>query len=235
MLASTFIHLPGIGAEKERALWRRGVRTWQDFYKLLGSVQRSLFCESDVPANDRDLGAALEASFRALECGDADYFASRIPRREHYRIALSFPENTAFLDIETTGLSHYYDYTTVVGVSIGRLYRCYIRGDDIEIIREALGHSKCIVTFNGTIFDLKFLQKEYPNLHLPIAHVDLRFLAKRVGLSGGQKAVEREIGIQREDEIRSMTGESAPILWHRYRLGDVAAAKNLISYNHADM
>jgi predicted nuclease with RNAse H fold/dephospho-CoA kinase len=139
------------------------------------------------------------------------------------------------LDIETTGLSHYYDYTTVVGVSIGKLYICYIRGDDIKIIREALGHSKCIVTFNGTVFDLKFLQKEYPILHLPIAHVDLRFLAKRVGLSGGQKAVEREIGIQREDEILGMTGESAPILWHRYRLGDVAAAKNLISYNHADI
>ncbi len=80
-----------------------------------------------------------------------------------------------------------------------------------------------------------FLQKEYPILHLPIAHVDLRFLARRVGLSGGQKAVEREIGIQRDDEIRGMTGESAPILWHRYRLGDVAAARNLISYNHADI
>lgn len=235
VLTSTFIHLPGIGTEKERTFWKRGIRTWQGLYDSLGKVQKSLFSESDVPANDRDLGAALEASFRALECGDADYFASRIPRREHYRIALSFPDNTAFLDIETTGLSHYYDYTTVVGVSIGKSYSCYIRGDSIEIIRDTLAQSKCIVTFNGTIFDLKFLQKEYPILHLPIAHVDLRFLARRVGLSGGQKAVEREIGIQRDDEIRGMTGESAPILWHRYRLGDVAAARNLISYNHADI
>ena len=30
MLESTFIHLPGIGAKKERALWEQGIRTWDD-------------------------------------------------------------------------------------------------------------------------------------------------------------------------------------------------------------
>ena len=32
-----------------------------------------------------------------------------------------------------------------------------------------------------------------------------------------------------------MEGESAPILWYKYRRGDKTALKELVTYNHADI
>jgi hypothetical protein len=62
-----------------------------------------------------------------MEC-DADFFVERMPRSEYYRIALTFPKRTLFLDIETTGLSIYYDNITVVGWCYGNEYDFMIRG-----------------------------------------------------------------------------------------------------------
>lgn len=235
MLINTFIHLPGIGLGRERALWNAGVLTWTDLRRQYGLVQGTLFPEDEVRSRNGSISSALEASFDALERGDIDFFAHLLPRKEHYRIALSFPTQTAFLDIETTGLSHYYDHVTVVGVSMGDTYFCHVKGESADDLEEIIRNAKCIVTFNGTIFDLKFLKNEYPTLSLPQAHIDLRFFARRAGLSGGQKLIEKNLGILRNHGIEELRGEQAPLLWHRYRLGDLDAARSLIMYNHADV
>jgi predicted nuclease with RNAse H fold/dephospho-CoA kinase len=91
------------------------------------------------------------------------------------------------------------------------------------------------VTFNGTIFDLKFLRKELPQLQLPKGHVDLRFFGRPVGLKGPQKKIEIDIGFKRESDLEGVTGERAPLLWHEYLLGDLESAKTLIEYNFADI
>lgn len=70
---------------------------------------------------------------------------------------------------------------------------------------------------------------------MPIAHVDLRFLAKRVGLVGGQKDVESTVGLHRPGVLSDLRGEAAPLLWHRYRRGDMDSLRVLLSYNHADI
>ncbi|MBK8909608.1 MAG: DUF429 domain-containing protein [Rhodospirillales bacterium] len=177
----------------------------------------------------------MDASNEALYDGDADYFAERLPKSEHYRIAVSFPKKTAFLDIETTGLSHYYDDVTIVGISLDGSYSCHFAFDDESALLDRLREAKCVVTFNGTIFDYRFLIKTYSNIQLPKAHVDLRFLAPRAGLSGGQKVVEEKLGWRRHGAARDINGAAAPLLWHRYKLGDHDAAKTLIRYNHADV
>jgi uncharacterized protein YprB with RNaseH-like and TPR domain/predicted nuclease with RNAse H fold/dephospho-CoA kinase len=230
MLRNSFLHLPGIGALKERALWAAGVRDWDDYERNF-LAQRQLFENHD----SNGLAGALEASRRALESADFDFFGAKLPQREHYRVALTVPERTVFLDIETTGLSFFYDEITLVGISTAEGYRCFIKGSDPRDLFEILAESKCLVTFNGAMFDLKFLRKEFERLPLPKSHVDLRFLARSVGFSGGQKTVERALGVERFKEIRGMRGERAPLLWHEYRLGDVNAAKTLIEYNHADV
>jgi len=41
MLQQTFIHIPGIGKETERELWKHGIRSWDDadrFEKRFGAV-----------------------------------------------------------------------------------------------------------------------------------------------------------------------------------------------------
>src|SRR5713226_8184506 len=93
-------------------------------------------------------------SKKAFDKEDADYFARSLPKQEHYRIALTFPAKTLFLDIETTGLSRYYDMITVVGWSIGEKYSFYIKGGNERPLRTALREAKAVVTFNGTLFDL---------------------------------------------------------------------------------
>lgn len=163
------------------------------------------------------------------------FFAKSLPTSDYFRILLDFPEDVLFLDIETTGLSIYYDIITIVGWSVGENYGVYINSGDETLLRHALSKAKALVTFNGSIFDLKFIDKHFNSPLLPEVHLDLRFFSKRVGLSGGQKAIEAELGFVRKADIKGMLGEAAPILWHKYRRGDQGAMKRLIQYNHADI
>lgn len=226
MLLSTFRHIRGIGKKTESALWKKGITTWDKYLKLNGK-QLSLF--------DDNGGNPVESSMRAYEEGNAGYFAHGLPRAEYYRIAVTYPKETIFLDIETTGLSLYYDQITLAGWSIGRRYGVHVKDQDPSGLFEALNSAKAIVTFNGTLFDLKFLKKTFPGIFIPPIHVDLRFFAKRAGLSGGQKAIEPKVGFKRPRLVKGMEGESAPILWYKYRRGDKRALKELVTYNHADI
>ena len=171
----------------------------------------------------------------ALDAADTDYFAATMPRSEYYRILLTFPQETLFVDIETTGLSRWYDYTTVVGWEMNNAFHVHIKGSSTDAMYAAFARAKAIVTFNGTLFDIPFLLKEFPGLSIPLCHVDLRFFSRRADVSGGQKVIEKQLGIQREGELKELSGETAPILWHNYRWGELDALKLLIEYNHADI
>ena len=228
MLLCTFQHLKGISKKKEQDLWRSGIIRWEDFE----SIKNKLPLLKDIcPPDD----SFFNLSRRALAEEDLEFFTKMLPSQEYYRIALTFPQKTLFLDIETTGLSRYYDTITIVGWSFGKEYKVFIKGDDEKALRKAISQAKVIVTFNGSLFDLPFLRQEFRDLPIPLCHIDLRFLGKRVGLSGGQKAIEDIIGVKRPDDVSGLSGEKAPVLWYRYRWGDQSALKQLISYNHADI
>ena len=231
MLSLTFQHIKGIINKKEQELWRMGITSWDDLEIAL-APQTFLF---DDRWNSGGLKSILAQSRKAFEEKNSEFFSQKLPRQEHYRIVLAFPSDTLFLDIETTGLSRFYDYITVVGWSIAGEYGAYIKGGDEDGLRLAIQKAKAIVTFNGTLFDLPFLKQEFPNLAMPLAHVDLRFFSRRYGLSGGQKAIEKQLGLTRQTQIQGIEGEAAPILWHKYRRGDLNALKLLIEYNHADI
>jgi uncharacterized protein YprB with RNaseH-like and TPR domain/predicted nuclease with RNAse H fold/dephospho-CoA kinase len=227
LILNTFQHIKGISAKKEIELWRAGVLTWDDLEKRQ-NLQFSLF--DDLASNSIFL-----SSKQAIDEENADFFSQQLSPREFYRIALSFPYKTLFLDIETTGLSKYYDKITLVGWCMGKDYGVYIQGDSDEPLRKALEKASIIVTFNGSLFDIPFLRQKMPELKIPQCHVDLRFLSKRVGLSGGQKVIESTLGIKRKKNVANVIGETAPLLWYKYCWGDQEALKQLISYNHADI
>ena len=231
-LLRSFLHLPRIGFRTERRLWREGIRTWDDLQDAR-RLAPDLFGHRSNPLLD-----AIDDSRKALDAGNTAFFAERLPPREHYRIAASFPRQTVFLDLETTGLSLYYDTITLIGCARDERYACHVMGtgDDsnnasIDLIEEA----KCVVTFNGTVFDLKFLAKYLPNLRLPAAHVDLRYLVRRASLSGGQKEVEKVLGLERSDGVQHVDGAQAVLLWYEYIAGNVDAGRRLVRYNHADV
>ncbi len=224
MLKATFLHLPKYSNKKESELWRKGILSWEDF---LDQSRKTL-----LPSL---LSTPLDASITAYEKNDIAFFSKVLPKSEYFRIALTYPQDVLFLDIETTGLSLHYNAITVVGWSYKNEYKVYISGEDPQPLYDDLADAKVVVTFNGTLFDLKFIRKRFEQITIPEIHVDLRFLCKRVGLVGGQKKIEQEIGVSREDEVSKIDGEAAPLLWAQYRRGDKDALKRLIAYNFADI
>ena len=231
MLENTFCHFRGISRRRELELWQTGITTWNALSSHL-QPQYSLFGgnHSKSPIARQ----IIESQF-ALTNADISYFACHLDRQEHFRIALAFPRDTLFLDIETTGLSRYYDYITAIGWSIGAEYGFFVKGQEDTEFRQAVSGSKIIVTFNGSLFDLPFVRHEFPDIRLPEVHVDLRFLSKRAGFTGGQKDLEKVLGIRRTDDVSAVTGEAAPLLWHRYRRGNNDSLRMLLKYNHADI
>jgi uncharacterized protein YprB with RNaseH-like and TPR domain len=81
---------------------------------------------------------------------------------------------------------------------------------------------------------MPYLQTCFPGLRVPIPHFDLCFAARRVGLQGGLKSIERELDIARESDLLQLDGLEAVRLWQRYRSGNAAALDQLIRYNAAD-
>ena len=213
----------------EARLWAEGISDWTDLIRHT-PVQLDLYRKRRGA-----LQSDVEASEDALANSDIAYFANRLPKREFYRIAASFPERCVFLDIESTGLSTHYDQVTLVGWSVGSTYTVLVDPSQIGQLERDLREHPMIVTFNGSLFDLPFLAKRFKTDWSGHFHVDLRYLAKRVGLTGGQKKIEVEIGLTREGSLEGITGAEAVALWFDYKEGDLNALRELVRYNHADI
>jgi uncharacterized protein YprB with RNaseH-like and TPR domain/predicted nuclease with RNAse H fold/dephospho-CoA kinase len=227
MLKNTFQHIEGLGSIKEYRLWETGILTWDDFVRI-NSRQLSLF--EEYPSN-----SILHESIKAFNDNNIDFFVERLPSSEYYRIALTYPQDVMFLDIETTGLSRYYDHITLIGWAFLNEFNVYYSGLDKEKLISAFQKAKCIVTYNGSLFDIPFIKKEFSDIHLPTCQIDLRFFSNRYGYSGGLKKIESEIGFSRPTDVSELSGEIAPILWHKYKEGDLNSLKQLINYNRYDI
>jgi len=170
----------------------------------------------------------------AVKRNEIDYFAESLPRREWWRLYSAFRSSTVFLDIETTGLSRYYDEVTMIGLFDGERVKIFVKGQNLDDFPNEIRKYSMIVTFNGTLFDLPFLASKFESLKLPRVHVDLRFFLRRLGYKGGLKLVEKRVGIIRDKEVQSIDGFGATVLWNRYLRGNVDALRLLVEYNIAD-
>jgi uncharacterized protein len=227
MLRHTFQHIPGLGEGRERALWRRGIHTWDD---LLSAPQRS-----GLPAPLlRDAQAILQLSEEALRQGNIYFFAQLLPAREHWRLYADFQQVTAYLDIETGPMGNGRQGITVIGLFDGQEFRTFVHGHNLHTFEAYLRRYDLLVTFNGKTFDLPLIERD---LGIPIyqAQIDMKVFLHRLGFHGGLKRIERQWGIIREDEIAGLTGFDAVLLWARYRRGDPEALERLITYNRADV
>jgi hypothetical protein len=230
MIRNTFIHLDGMGEKTEQRLWADGVLTWDDF--LRAESIRSISAERKA-----DMDAMLTEARKRLALRDAAYFREALKTREHWRLYGEFREHTAFLDIETNGLApDAGGYPTMVGIATLDGYRAFVRGRDLTTrnIMDALDGVKCLVTFFGTVFDMPFLMRTMPGFEFDLPHFDLCFGGKKIGLSGGLKAVEKAIGIARPAEVDGMDGYAAVLLWNRHLDGYSDALKTLVAYNRED-
>jgi uncharacterized protein YprB with RNaseH-like and TPR domain len=210
LLSHSFIHVPGIGEHRERKLWDRGFTDWETF------------------ANRYPGCAWKELVLTRL---DPERAARDLPRREAWRLLTSFPGTTAYLDIETEGLSPGYDTITCIGLSDGRDVEVFTRGDNLSEFPTAIRRYDLLVTYNGSCFDLPVLQSAYPRIDFGrFLHVDLRYPLGRMGLKGGLKAVERRLGLARPDELDGVDGYTAVLLWRAHRRGHPDALETLVRY-----
>jgi len=227
VLRATFQHLPGVGPVTEADLWRSGYRDWRDL------LDRPAVLGATPPTRAR-LSKELERSEQALRERDAGWFARRLPNREHWRLYPAFADEAAYLDIETTGLSPYGGIVTVVTVHGGGATRTFVAGDDLEELPAYLGRFGVLVTFNGSRFDVPFLAAAFPQLLVPPAHIDLRFLLYRLGHAGGLKRIEQRLGLGDRSGVEGVDGLEAVRLWQEYRRGSRPALDRLVRYNRAD-
>ncbi|MGB9886021.1 MAG: ribonuclease H-like domain-containing protein [Moorellales bacterium] len=227
MLRHSFVFIPGIGRKTELQLWQRGILTWDD---LRSGIHRA--------GSGRHLRDAawvyLDRAQEALASRQVGFFARHLPRQEHWRVYGEFRDRTVFLDIETTGLSPYYHRITVVGCYDHRTPRAFIRGRNLEELAGYLRGFDLLVTFNGILFDLAFLRREFPEITLPPVHLDLRYLLKSLGLGGSQKSIETRLGLSRPEDLRELDGRRAAALGWRFLRGDQTALTRLLLYNRYD-
>jgi uncharacterized protein YprB with RNaseH-like and TPR domain len=224
MLENSFVHLPDFGPRRERRLWSSGVESWDDF---LGRF-------SDSPYH-RLACTILGHSKEALMHDDANYFGDMLPREDTWR---SFPHfrKAAYLDIETTGLAPETDHVTVIGVFDGQKTHSYVYGQNLDDFQADIKKYDLLVTFNGSLFDIPFLKKRIAGLKLSRLHVDLRFVLASLGVRGGLKKIEQKFGLEREDDLKGLTGYDAVKLWQAYiKRNDRDALDKLVRYNSADI
>jgi uncharacterized protein YprB with RNaseH-like and TPR domain len=146
----------------------------------------------------------------------------------------------AYLDIETTGLHPGHSQITVVGIYFisGNESRVIqLVGDDIteHSLLQALQSVDTIYTYNGSRFDLPFIYVHHKvNLARQFKHCDLMYHCWRRNLYGGLKAVERQLGIERQ--LKGIGGYDAVRLWWRYINDyDRDALATLLEYNREDV
>ena len=229
MLQQTFIHIPGIGKQTELELWQHGIHSWDDadrFEKRFGAVGARL---------QKKLDEYIPLSREAARRKDAAFFTRLSTLGEAWRVFPEFSDRCVYLDIETTGLSPVFDTVTMVGLYDGNKYKVFVDGDNLLDLPAHLCGYSVVVTFNGAGFDLKFLKLAFPGLELPPIHIDLRWVTRRLGLKGGLKSIEAELGLKRAETVESLTGYDATVLWAKYLRGERSALEQLIQYNTEDV
>jgi uncharacterized protein YprB with RNaseH-like and TPR domain len=225
LLEHTFIHIPGIGPKTEQHLWRNGIHTWNDFLRTKKSPLS--------PVRDSFVRQNIEISLENRN--NIRFFLDKLSPADIWRLFGRFKDKAVYLDIETSGLYQGVDEITVIGLYDGTTTKTFVQGINLVEFESEIDTYELIITFNGAQFDLPFIRRQFPNIFLPPAHIDLRFFLKKLGYRGGLKAIEKSFGLHRASAIDGMDGYEAVLLWKAYRWGDESALNRLIQYNTADI
>jgi len=225
MLKNTFCHIQKIGPITEIKLWNAGIHDWELFIQ-----------SAEIPLSKKKVASiipVLEESTRHLATGNPHYFVQYLPVSQYWRLFPHFRNTIAYVDIETTGLENWCNEITTIALYDGQTVHTYVNGQNLDDFVRDIQRFKIIVTYNGRCFDMPFIEKHF-SIRMNHVHIDLRFLLKSLGFSGGLKGCERQMGIYRGD-LSDIDGYYAVILWNEYRrTGDEKKLKMLLDYNSAD-
>jgi uncharacterized protein YprB with RNaseH-like and TPR domain len=227
LLRNSFIHIPGIGPSTERWLWENGLWNWSDCL----TRKTSRLCGYPMTSNLRTYALDSENNLRN---GNALYFDHLLPKSESWRMYADFRDNTAFVDIETTGFRGQ-EEITVIGLSDGRKTKVFVRGINLVDFKDEIRKYALLVTYNGKQFDVPVMSHTFGNIFAHIAHFDLRYAFQRLGYVGGLKTIQDQLGFRRDGILNYLDGRSAIWLWEEYQKGNKKALNTLLRYNLEDV
>lgn len=226
MIEQSFVHIKGIGNKTECKLWEAGIYDWSSFNKSKNiplSKNKIEFVKREINISEKELKA-----------NNPNYFSKSFKPDQHWRIFKNFKSTIAYLDIETTGLYPSYSNITTISLYDGKKIKYYINGKNLNDFKKDIIQYKLIVTYNGKCFDIPFIENIL-NIRLRQAHIDLRYLLKSLGYSGGLKECEKQLGISRGD-LEGVDGKFAIYLWLEFiDNNDSKSLDTLLAYNIEDV
>jgi uncharacterized protein len=234
LLTHTFRHIKGVGPTREEKLWAAGCISWQDLLDRLG--QDPLAITSVIPFRilPRVKQELIEQS-QFFSNDDLKNLSRYFKPKEHWRFYRDFFNRAVFVDIETTGLGRESSITVIGTFSPVSGPKTFVEGFNLQSFEAEICRYDIVVTFNGSSFDLPFIRRTFPNLSLPAVHIDLRYLARSLGYTGGLKLIERRFGLIRDDAVAQISGADCVILWNKFQLQkDLHALNLLLRYNLED-
>jgi uncharacterized protein len=220
MLQQCFTFLPGIGMKTIEHLGAQSIVTWNDFLhvgKIKGiSTKRKAYYDRQ-----------LQQAQRAVEQDNIAYFVDRLPQREMWRLYSRYKDSCCFVDCEVDSKG----MLIVVTVSDRFTSATFIRGMHLNsrAITAMINSYRLIVTYNGSAFDMVKLKKF--GVRFVVPHLDLKPLCQRLGLSGGLKDVEEQLGIHRPRHLKGSAVDAWKAFWAS---GDREWLQLLVAYNEAD-
>lgn len=227
MLTKSFIFLDKVGPKKEQILWNKGYHTWKTFVETRN-------VQGFTPDKKYIADRTLQLAQQALHAEDPTFFKTLLASSQMWRAYDYFSHKTVFLDIETT---YHYGDITVIGLHDGTNTYMFVKGKNLDkqLFLDVMRQYDMIVTFNGASFDIPVIEK-YFNIKLSHLHVDLRHVCSKIGLTGGLKNIEKEIGLARDHDVTTMSGADAVVLWEKYRkTGNDHYLELLLKYNEEDI
>jgi uncharacterized protein YprB with RNaseH-like and TPR domain len=217
--------LKGVSPAMECSLHRRGIL----LQKQVAAAADTLFS----PQKATLVKSSFEVIQKARSLQLIDCLVNSLPCGHRVRVLHDFFHNTAFLDIETDGMSPTAPITCISVLLNGNM-TTFVRGQNLADFLELWKKSSVIVTFNGKKFDIPRIARTFHFSTIP-AHIDLMDEAAHFGLRGGLKKVASSLGFQWRDDS-CLNGKDAISLFRKY-----ASSKNpellskLISYNQDDV
>lgn len=225
MLTHTFRHIPGIGLKTEKKLWQSGLHSWNDFKEPYPSK----FTADKIKV----ISQYLDDSRNHLTDNPL-YFYALLNTNQYWRLFPHYRQKTVYLDIETTGLSEFQDHITTIATYDGSEIRHYVYSENLDDFIEDIDRYDLMVTYNGKTFDIPFIERFF-DIKINKAHIDLRYLLRNLGYSGGLKSCEKQMGLDRGN-LDGVDGYFAVLLWQEYKkTGNKKALETLLAYNMEDV
>jgi uncharacterized protein len=230
MIETCFTIFEGISEKTEATIKIQGIKDWNAFLKK--DTIKGISSKRKAFYNSRILSLK-----QALRKDDISLLATHIPLHKQWMLYKYYKEDALFIDIEVTGVKKD-DYVFLIAIYDGINTKLMIRDINLNLqeLKKFLAKYPMLISFNGTVHDIPFLKKRYPDLFSDVLHMDLRFLTQKISFRGGLKKIEKLLGIKRTEIQEKYRSGDIKRLWRMWKgSGDKYYLNLLIEYAEDDV